>query len=263
MRPECRTGKAGELYDARIIAVYDEKVTTALVLSAGGMYAAWEVGVWKALATRVRPDVIVGASAGAWNGWAIAGGAAPEDLQREWLDASLASLRVLRAEPLHRRARDLWSRFRPQVPFGLVVVETPRFRERLVRDTEITWRHLAATASIPGLFPAVRIDGCLCVDGGLLGALPLWGAQEMGAKRAIAINCLRGFPSRILRRVLWRRLPPLALEVVSIVPSERLGSLRDSVVWSRSKIERWIEVGERDGQQALRSITNQSTAGHV
>ena len=246
-----------------IISVYHEGVSTALVLSAGGMYAAWEVGVWKALATRVRPDVIVGASAGAWNGWAIAGGAAPEDLQREWLDASLASLRVLRAEPLHRRARDLWSRFRPQVPFGLVVVETPRFRERLVRDTEITWRHLAATASIPGLFPAVRIDGCLCVDGGLLGALPLWGAQEMGAKRAIAINCLRGFPSRILRRVLWRRLPPLALEVVSIVPSERLGSLRDSVVWSRSKIERWIEVGERDGQQALRSITNQSTAGHV
>jgi NTE family protein len=224
------------------------------------MYAAWEVGVWKALASHVRPDVIVGASAGAWNGWAIAGGAGPEELEREWLDSSLATLRVLRPEPLHRRARDLFSRFRPQVPFGLVVVETPRFRERLVRDGEITWRHLAATASIPALFPALRIDGCLCVDGGLLGALPLWGAQEMGATRAIGLNCLRGFPSRILRKVLWRRLQPLALEVVSIVPSERLGSLRDSVVWSRTKIERWIELGERDGKQALPLITNQSRA---
>ena len=230
-------------------------MTTALVLSAGGMYAAWEVGVWKALASHVRPDVIVGASAGAWNGWAIAGGAKPEELEREWMDSSLASLRVLRTEPLHRRARDLWSRFRPCVPFGLVVVETPRFRELLVRDAEITWRHLAATASIPGLFSPVRIDGHLCVDGGLLGALPLWGAQEMGATRAIGINCLRGFPSRILRRVLWRRPPPIALEVVSIIPSERLGSLRDSVVWSRTKVERWIELGERDGKQALRSIT--------
>jgi NTE family protein len=227
------------------------------------MYAAWEVGVWKALAPHVQPDVIVGASAGAWNGWAIAGGAAPEELEREWLDASLATLRVLRAEPLHKRARDLWSRFRPCVPFGLVVVETPRFRERLVRDAEITWRHLAATASIPALFPPVRIDGHLCVDGGLLGALPLWAAQEMGATRAIGVNCLRGFPSRMLRKVLWRHSPTLELEVVSIVPSERLGSLRDSVVWSRAKIERWIELGERDGKQALRSITNQSNAGYV
>src|SRR6516164_2980305 len=182
------------------------------------MYAAWEVGVWKALAPHVRPDVIVGASAGAWNGWAIAGGATPEELEREWLDSSLASVRVLRPEPLHRRARDLFSRFRPRVPFGLVLVETPRFRERLVCDGEITWRHLAATASIPGLFPPVRIDGCLCVDGGLLGALPLWGAQEMGAQRAIGINCLRGFPSRILRKVLWRRQQPLALEVLSVSP---------------------------------------------
>ena len=233
------------------------------MLSAGGMYAAWEVGVWKVLASHLRPDLIVGASAGAWNGWAIAGGASPEELEREWLDASLATLRVLRPEPLHRRARDLWSRFRPRVPFGLVVVETPRFRERLVRDADITWRHLAATASIPGLFPPVRIDGCLCVDGGLLGALPLWGAQEMSATRAIAVNCLRGFPSRILRRVLWRSSPTLALEVVSIVPSERLGSLRDSVVWSRTKIERWIALGERDGKQAVGSLKNQSSAGYV
>jgi len=137
------------------------------------------------------------------------------------------------------------------MPFGLVVVETPRFRERLVRDGEITWRHLAATASIPGLFPPVPVDGRLCVDGGLLGALPLWAAREMGATRAIAVNCLKGLPSRILRTLLWRRQPSPALKVVSIVPSERLGSLRDSIVWSRTKIERWIELGERDGRQAL------------
>jgi NTE family protein len=159
--------------------------------------------------------------------------------------------------------RELFSRFRPRVPFGLVVVETPRFRERLVQDAEITWRHLAATASIPGVFPPVRIDGCLCVDGGLLGALPLWGAQEMSATRAIAVNCLRGFPSRILRRMLWRPTPTLALEVVSIVPSERLGSLRDSIVWSRTKVERWIDLGERDGRQALRSLISESSAGYA
>jgi hypothetical protein len=52
--------------------------------------------------------------------------------------------------------------------------------------------------------------------------------------------------------------------VVSIVPSERLGSLRDSVVWSRTKIERWIELGERDGRQALRLLTtNESSSGYA
>jgi predicted acylesterase/phospholipase RssA len=246
---------------ANIIAVYYESVATALVLSAGGMYAAWEIGVWKALAPHFRPDLIVGASAGAWNGWAIAGGATPEELEREWLDSTLTGVRVLRAEPMHRWARHLWARFRPQMPFGLVVVDTPRFRESLVRGGDVTWRHLAATASIPGLFPPVRIDGHLYMDGGLLDVLPLWAAQEMGATRAIAINCLKGLPSRFLRRVLRRPSPALKLEVVSIVPSEPLGSLRDSIVWSRTKIERRIELGERDGKQALSSITIGTKSG--
>src|ERR1039458_5392786 len=51
---------------------YHWHVPTALVLSAGGMFGAWEVGVWKTLSRHLRPDCIVGASAGAWNGWMIA-----------------------------------------------------------------------------------------------------------------------------------------------------------------------------------------------
>ena len=70
---------------------------------------------------------------------------------------------------------------------------------------------------------------------------------------------LTGFPDRCA----LDDSPTLALEVISIVPSERLGSLRDSVIWSRTKVERWIELGERDGKQALRLLTNQSSAGYV
>ena len=46
----------------------------ALVLSAGGQWGAWEAGAWKVLSQTFQPDLIVGASVGAWNGWAIAGG---------------------------------------------------------------------------------------------------------------------------------------------------------------------------------------------
>src|SRR5581483_9876396 len=101
---------------------------TALVLSAGGMYAAWEAGVWKALAPHFQPDLVVGTSAGAWNGWAIAGGATPDDLIREWTNESLQEIWAGHPDPLHQKAKELWSRYHPKVPFGLTLVDLRRFR---------------------------------------------------------------------------------------------------------------------------------------
>jgi len=218
------------------------------------MYAAWEAGVWKALEPYVRPDLIVGASAGALNGWAIAGGATPEELERVWLDRSLAEIRVFHPEALHRQARELASRFQPRIPFGLTIVDARRMRVRLVRGHEVTWQHLAATCSIPFFFPPVVIDGRSYVDGGLLGALPVRTAEEMGATKAIAVNCLHGLPFRMLRAVLRLQQPSAALQVVTIQPSERLGSLRAALVWSRPTIERWIELGMRDGKVGLEQM---------
>ncbi len=219
------------------------------------MFAAWQAGVWKALSARFRPDLIVGASAGAWNGWAIAGGASAGELATEWLDGSLTAIRIFHPEPLHRKAHELFSRFRPAVPFGLTVVESPRLSLRLVRGGEITSRHLAAACSVPLLFPPVAIAGRRYLDGGVAGALPVWAAREMGATRAIAVNCLTTLPFRVLRALLRPRSAGPGFPVISIVPSEPLGSLRDALYWSRPNIERWIALGERDGEQALNSIT--------
>jgi NTE family protein len=236
---------------------------TALVLSAGGLYAAWEVGVWKALRLRFQPDVIVGASAGAWNGWAIAGGATPEELEQEWLDESTARLMqfglhatgCIRPAALHEKARELASRYRPRIPFGLTIVEIPRFRVRLVRDNEITWRHLAAACAIPCGFPPVRIDGKAYVDGGVMGALPVWAAEAMGAHRAIALNVLTTVPFRILRKLLPVRKPSAALAATVLEPSVPLGAIKDAVVWSRDHIRSWIDLGEQDATRAMSSIT--------
>ena len=51
---------------------------TALVLSAGGMFRGYQAGAWKVLRSRLRPDIVIGASAGALNGWAIAGERSPK-----------------------------------------------------------------------------------------------------------------------------------------------------------------------------------------
>ncbi|MBS1859666.1 MAG: patatin-like phospholipase family protein [Acidobacteria bacterium] len=226
----------------------------ALVLSAGGLWAAWEVGAWSVLHERFRPRLIVGASAGAWNGWAIAGGASPDDLTRDWLDPSLADFirfglhraGCLRGEPLCEVARELFARYRPAMPFALTLVEVPSLKVRIVREHEITWRHLAASCAIPCGFPPVEIEGRRYVDGGFRGALPLWAAEQLGARRALALNVLNTPGFRLLHRVMRMRRPGGALAVTRVEPSRRLGSLRDALVWNATNIGRWIDLGRSD-----------------
>jgi len=220
------------------------------------MFAAWQVGVWKALSRQFRPDLIVGASAGALNGWAIAGGCTPEELADSWLDPGTAKImRIRRPEALCEVSRALFKRYRPRMPFGLPLVEVPRLRPWLVRDAEIGWEHLAASCSIPLWFPSVRIGGRRYVDGGLRAALPLWAAEEMGATRAIAVSAFEFPIAALLRLLVVPRAATDRLEVVRIKPSEPLGPLRDGLVWSPARIRRWMELGERDGNLAASSIT--------
>lgn len=236
---------------------------TALVLSAGGLWAAWEAGAWSVLRERFQPDLIVGTSAGAWNGWAIAGGCTPQELARMWLDPGtgrvmqfgLHATGFLQGEPLRAKARELFEHFQPRIPIALTIVEIPGLRCRIVRDRDITWQHLAACAAIPFGFPSVEIAGRRYVDGGLRAGLPLWAAEELGATRAIALNVLNTPGFRILHRVMRGKRPGASLQVVRLEPSRRLGSLRDALRWDAAKIERWIAQGEQDAKCIASSIT--------
>jgi len=236
---------------------------TALVFSAGGLWAAWEVGAWSVLRERFRPDLIVGASAGAWNGWAVAGGCTPQELARMWLDPAtggvmrfgLHSTGFLQGAPLRAKARELFEQFQPRVPFALTIVELPRLRSLIVRDGDITWQHLAASCAIPFGFPPVKIAGRRYVDGGLRAGLPLWAAEELGATRAIALNVLNTPGFRLLHTAMRGKRAGTSLKVVRIEPSRRLGSLRDALRWNAANIERWIAQGEQDAKSISSSIT--------
>jgi NTE family protein len=227
---------------------------SALVLSAGGLWAAWQAGAWSVLRDRFRADGIVGASAGAWNGWAIAGGATPEELASQWMEESIGRVMqfglhragFLRGEPLVASARRLFDRYQPRMPFALTIVEVPSMRPRVVCDGEITWKHLAASCAIPFGFPPVEIDGRWYVDGGFRAGLPLWAAEELGARRVLALNVLNTPGFRVLHKVLWGRGASASLDVTLVEPSYRLGSLHDAVVWNPRNIGSWIEAGRRD-----------------
>ena len=231
---------------------------TALVLSAGGMFAAWQAGFWKVLSERFRPDLIVGASAGGWNGWSIAGGAAPAGLIAEWTDPGIARIMqwgphragCLCPDALHAKARELFARYRPRAPVALTLTEVPSLRQVVVHDGEITWRHLAASASIPLCFPPVEIGGRRYLDGGFRAGLPLWAAEALGATRVVALQVLTALPFRAMRFVMRPKRPGPEVRVMQFEPSQPLGSLRDAAVWSSANVRRWIELGERDARSA-------------
>jgi len=238
------------------------------------MYGAWEVGVWKALEPVVRPDIVVGASIGAVNGYAVAGGCTAEELRRQWLALEgLARLElqmpwglrgIVKSDPVERLIRELYGRYPARVEFGVVVTDTLRLRPVLVRTPHVSWQHLAASTAMIGIYRQHRIGGRIYSDGGLLHALPVWAAVEMGATRIVAINCLAKMPSaavrgvvKSLRRIARWRAPatPDHVEVIRLDPSEDLGSARSAFVWSRANAERWIALGERDGAVLRDRIT--------
>jgi NTE family protein len=233
------------------------------------MFGAYQAGAWNVLSQRFQPDLVVGASVGALNGWAIAGGCSPADLLSMWRDPATGRLMRRRLpfvpwngffDPtaLDRQVRDWYARFKPRVPYSLTVVEVPRLRLVRVPHGQVTPEHLMASCAVPFGYPPVRIDGKLYVDGGLLDVLPVWAAAEMGATRAIAVNALPTMPSRPLRaavrvvRLLGQKPAKIAgLDLVVISPRTLLGSIRDALTWSPENVRRWIQRGEDDAQSSV------------
>ena len=218
----------------------------ALVLSGGGLFGAWQAGAWRALAGRVQPDLVVGASVGSLNGYAIAGGATPEELAQFWMRSGIA-----RFGNLPGTIRALMSRYSPKVDYAVVLTDVLRLKPRVFVGKEVTWRHLAASCAIPGVLKPYRIGGRLYADGGLLNPLPVWAAVELGATHIIALHALPEVPSVWLRPFVkgFRRVAghhpalPAGIELTLIKTDGPLGSMSDSLRWRRENMERWLAMG--------------------
>jgi NTE family protein len=179
-------------------------MTTAFVLQGGASLAAPQVGMLRALlAAGVRPDLVVGSSAGALNGVAVA------------------------QDPTERgvaRLCETWSRVRRRTVFpvrplkvvaGLLgrsdgLVSAAPLRSWIsagvslhdLRDAPVTVcvvatdaetgeavpilsgspvEALLASSAVPGVFPAVPIGGRRLVDGGIAADVPVRVAEQLGA----------------------------------------------------------------------------------
>jgi predicted acylesterase/phospholipase RssA len=231
-----------------------QKMKRALVFSGGGNFGAWQAGVWSGLASEYAPDLIVGASVGSLNGYAIAGGAIPEELCGFWMRPEVGQLRHL-----PETIRILMERYPLRTEYALTLTDLASMKPKIVPGRDVTWRHLAASCAIPGLLPQQRIGGRWYSDGGLLNPLPVWAAVELGATEIIAVHALPEIPSSVLkpfvkgfRRVFGHHRPlPPGVDLVTVEPPEPLGSVRDALVWKEENIRRWIE----QGREAAKNIS--------
>ena len=255
---------------------------SALVLSAGGMYGAYQAGAWRTLVDVFRPDLVVGASIGSVNGWAIAGGCSPQYLIDCWLNLDRAARYrwqrpkhwtggILDSTPLLRTIEEMHSAFQPKTEFAMVATDLLKLRPRIFRGEEISWRHLAASTAIVGIFEQVRIDGTLYSDGGLLSALPVWAAVELGATRILAVNALPEAPGQVARmfvsamKLLSKFKPalPESVELLTVTPQRLLGSPLESIYWKRENAERWIEQGTKDAKSVLTALRSWDNARDI
>jgi NTE family protein len=179
-------------------------MTVAFVLQGGGSLSAGQVGMLQALGEAgIRPDVIVGSSAGALNAVAFAQdptAAGLEELRQRWTRVHRHDVFPVQPGPLFAglsgRSAGLLSarRFRTWLSRGLhirdlddaviptaVVGTDADSGETVVLSHGSAMDALLASTAIPCLFPPVRIDGRWLVDGGIGADVPLRQAEELGA----------------------------------------------------------------------------------
>jgi predicted acylesterase/phospholipase RssA len=146
----------------------------------------------------------------------------------------------------------------------MVVTDLITLRPRIVSARDVTADHLIATTAIVGIFDQVRLSGRLTSDGGLLSAVPLWAAAELGATKAVVIDVLPEAPGLIAKtfvgamRVLspFRASVPPGMEVIRIAPPALLGRPLESLYWNHRNAVSWIQRGQEDAARAEHSIGN-------
>ncbi|HYA08291.1 MAG TPA: patatin-like phospholipase family protein [Gaiellaceae bacterium] len=207
---------------------------TTIVLSGGGAKGAYEAGAVAALVEHGLPiRLVAGSSAGALSAAMIVAGRA-DRLEATWRAITQDQVYAMRAPTFLAGLLPGWLTLRalsnttslldPRPlrelitasveleririsSMGLVVMATDLTRRspRVFDNRTVTVDALVAAAAVPGLFPAVEVDGAMLVDGGLTGRAPVLEALEAApVERALVVLSYsadeHGTPPTTLRR---------------------------------------------------------------
>lgn len=170
-----------------------------LVLSGGAVRGAAHVGVLQVFDEHgIRPDLVVGASAGAVVGGLYCAGLSPVELQRigkemHWsrlgrlVRPGLGFFDISRMEEFINELTGEVTIEELEIPFVAVAVDILSGELIALRQGPLA-RAIRASASLPGIFTPLEDGDRLLIDGGALNNLPVCVAQDMGADYLIAVD---------------------------------------------------------------------------
>lgn len=184
---------------SRLLPVKQEKPVIALVLGGGASRGFAHVGVIRVLEQNdIKPDIIVGSSAGSLVGALYAGGYSAEALEVIALGMEQANIRdvtlpdrgFVKGELLQDFVNQyLDNRSIENLPIRFAAVATDlQSGELMVFNRGNTGMAVRASSAIPGIFQPVRIGDRDYVDGGLLSSIPVHVAQKMKPDVIIAVD---------------------------------------------------------------------------
>ena len=192
--------------DAQIPAPTPEVVPAkpkrlGLALGGGGARGFAHVGVLQVLEEAgIKPDLVVGTSAGSLVGALYASGKTGAQLQRiaETMEEStitdwalpFLNRGVLRGEALARYVTtQTQGRKIEELPIRLGIVATDlNLGEGVLFQRGDTATAVRASSAVPSVFLPVRINNRDYVDGGLVAPVPVRYAREMGAEVVLAVD---------------------------------------------------------------------------
>ena len=175
-----------------------------LALGSGGSRGVAHIGVIKALEEEgIRPDYIVGCSMGSVVGAAYANGLTVDEMFDTVSKIKALQLIDLTAVPLTRlallRGNKMFNLLantlgevtfdQLKIPFRCIASDLYSGRLVTLSEGSVT-QAVKASSSIPGVFPPVKLDGKLLVDGCVLCRVPTEQVKEMGADVVIAVDVL-------------------------------------------------------------------------
>jgi NTE family protein len=181
----------------------NRKPVIGLVLGAGAARGFAHIGVIKALeAQGIRPDIVVGSSAGSVIAALLASGVNGNDLNRLALNLDEATLAdwglpfagrfggLIKGDALQNMVnREVQNKSIEQmrIPLGIVATDLQSGKGVLFRSGN-TGLAVRASCTVPGVFQPAVISGKEYVDGGLVAPVPVSYARQMGATIVIAVN---------------------------------------------------------------------------
>lgn len=241
--PEVQRSATGHAAEA-------QRPTVALALGGGGLRGFAHLGVLRALdEAGIRPDIVVGTSAGAVVGAAYASGMTPEELAsaaRRLKVSALIDLTFSASGIMGGRNLATWvDTLTAGVPiqafpirFAAVATDLQSGMPVLL-DSGPAGAAIQASAAVPVVSVPVRYEGGQLIDGGVSSLVPVRAARAMGADLVIAVDIYCQGPRAqgvgalaVVGRVMQTQnclvaAPEMAEADVLIAPSVRVSSAKD------------------------------------